>query len=153
MSRMMTLMTVAGVVLSSVALSGCSGRKGSTPKAKEGELVGTWLEVPASTPAPNAGAHAAQPRHPNYLRQITFNADKTFKLTPCKQDGQPVDANKAMEGTWENREGKLVFQVKKPLAGYEDWIPEEFGGIEDVDGAPRCFIYHEGARIGYKKVK
>ncbi len=148
MTRTVACLLVLTAVGAWVGL-GCS-KSVEVPKTDDKALIGTWIEIPpASVPA---GGRRPPPRHPNNLRQITFNSDHTYKLIVCKKDGAPVDATKAIEGTWKVEENDVKFQVTKNTVdkAFADLEPQEFAGLQKTPTGMQMSIVDKAETAVFK---
>jgi hypothetical protein len=138
------------VVAGLAATTGCgkSGGGGAAAIDKQA-ITGTWLEVRDAPQRFSPRMAAPKWESPN-IRQITINADRTFKLIVCKPNGTPLDASGAVEGTWKAEGAGVVFAVTgNTLKGqYEDWAPVDLIQLVDEDGMTRCHITHENYERG-----
>jgi len=149
-----TILWTAGCVAAAglTSLMGCDKSGGSAPREIDPQaVVGTWLEVRESASAGEGNIRRATGEwESDNIRQITLNADNTFKLIVCKPSGSPLDATKSIEGTWK-AEGEFVsFTVTaNTLTGiYKDWAPRRFFGPFNEGGTSRCAIEHENGEEG-----
>ena len=147
-----TILLVLGclVVAGLAATTGCDRSGGGDASAMDEQaLVGTWLETREAPKRPSRRRGLVEWESPN-IRQITFNADNTFKLIVCKPSGTPLDASQAIEGTWKAEGLGIVFTVtSNTLKGkYEDWAPIDLSRPVDEAGVTRCLITHENYEQG-----
>lgn len=152
----LALMTVT--VLATMGLGGCS--KKPPPKPDPTKVSGTWTEI-AETDSGAAGRGSTrriQPPPRQYLRQITLNDDKTFKMVLMDKVGKPV-AGKAVEGTWEFQDNNLNFTVKTNTLdqSMQNWKPVSSSGVspqynnDRTSFEERLMISHEDFPVTYKR--
>ena len=147
-----TILLVLGclVVAGLAATAGCDRSGGGGAAAiDEQALVGTWLETRDVPKRPSRRRGLVEWESPN-IRQITFNADNTFKLIVCKPNGTPLDASQAVEGTWSAEGAGVVFAAtSNTLKGkYQDWVPIDLIRPVDEAGVTQCYITHENYERG-----
>lgn len=136
------------------SLGGCSKKAPDKPNPQN--VQGTWIELAEATQSSRRMTPVA-PRP--FLRQITFNADKTFKMVQCDKEGKPVAGNKTIEGTWVFQDGTLNFTVtaNKFDAQFQSWKPQSSGGVMGFYSADRTSVEerlsvtHEDAPVTYKR--
>lgn len=148
-------LAVGAVMLMLVTgLGGCSKSAPSKPNPQN--VAGTWLEMSE----PSQASRRMTPVAPRpFLRQITFNADKTFKMVQCDKDGKPVGA-KTIEGTWAFEGDSLKFTVtsNKFDAQYQNWKPQDSTGVigyytpDRKSVEERLIVSHEDVPVTYKRV-
>jgi hypothetical protein len=147
-----TILLVLGclVVAGLAVTTGCDKGGGQGPPPMDAQaIIGTWLEVREGPRVSTPRFQAPEWESPN-IRQITFNADNTFKLIVCKPSGTPLDASKAIEGTWKVEENSVRFTVtSNTLEGkYQDWVPLGLTGPFEDGNKTRCTITHENFEEG-----
>jgi hypothetical protein len=107
-----------------IAAAGCRGKPAT--RIDESAYVGTWVEsfdaLDVRRPAPE--------RHGSALREITLNADHSFKLRPVNQDGSPAGSG-VIEGTWSMEADSVVFNVQKNTLDekHKPWVPVRIDGV------------------------
>jgi len=147
-----TILLVFGcVAVAGLAVTaGCDKSGGGGPPAMDAQaIIGTWLEVREAPKRTTPRMMPVEWESPN-IRQITLNADNTFKLIVCKPSGTPLPGSKAIEGTWKVEGASVVFTVtSNTLEGkYQDWVPVGFTGPFEQAGTTRCIITHENHEEG-----
>lgn len=141
-----------------VSLSSMAGCGGGGSKSSQGDtdIIGTWNEDRAV--ADNGPGLRGRPEiehiSPN-LRQISFNADHSFKLIVCTPDGSPVAAAKDITGTWNLSDGLLSLEIKQNnlAKDYAEWVPDSDAQLDEgPDGTPRLSLYDaSGQEVLYKR--
>ena len=125
--------------------------------------VGLDLSIPAFNPAGYSGTwvEMGEPANPRltvaqrpFIRELTINADRTFRMTLKRPDGSAYPGNAVVEGTWQVGRDQLVLTVgSSTLTGdAENAAPASVSSWSDQTGTPIIFVASvDDTMAGFRK--